>query len=51
MSLDFIPGKRNTVELYMDGGWQFFFRLHNAEVYLAPIFKVDIRIVGMPTAI
>lgn len=43
--------KTNTVELYMDGGWQFTFRIHNAETYVIPSLKFDIQIVGMPTAI
>ena len=51
VSLDFVPGKTNTVDLYMDGGWQFSFRIHNAETYVAPTLKFDIQIVGMPTAI
>ncbi|WP_431421266.1 HaeIII family restriction endonuclease [Bacteroides hominis] len=51
VSLDFVPGKTNTVELYMDGGWQFSFRIHNAEIYVVPTLKFDIQIVGMPTAI
>lgn len=51
VSLDFVPEKTNTVELYMDGGWQFSFRIHNAETYVVPTLKFDIQIVGMPTAI
>ena len=51
VSLGFVPEKTNTVELYMDGGWQFSFRIHNAETYAAPTLKFDIQIVGMPTAI
>ena len=51
VSLDFVPDKTNTVELYMDGGWQFSFRIHNAETYVVPTLKFDIQIVGMPTAI
>ena len=35
----------------MDGGWQFSFRIHNAETYVVPTLKFDIQIVGMPTAI
>ncbi|MEG2634152.1 MAG: HaeIII family restriction endonuclease, partial [Oscillospiraceae bacterium] len=30
VSLDFKPNSHTTVELYMDGGWQFSFRIHNA---------------------
>ena len=48
---DFVPGKTNTVELYMDGGWQFSFRIHNAETYVKASLKFDIQIVGMPAAI
>lgn len=51
VKLDFVPGRTNTVELYMDGGWQFSFRIHNAETYANPSLKFDVRIVGMPTAI
>lgn len=51
VSLDFVPNKANTVELYMDGGWQFSFRIHNAEKKVMPTLKFDIQIIGMPTAI
>ena len=51
VNLDFVPNKRNTVELYMDGGWQFSFRIHNAKTEIEPSLKFDIQIVGMPTAI
>ena len=36
ISIDFYPGRNNTAELYMDNGWTFTFRLHNAETYVAP---------------
>lgn len=49
--IEFVPGKSNTVEIYMDGGWQFSFRIHNASTYVEPSLKFDIQIVGMPTAI
>lgn len=51
VSLDFVPGKQNTVELYMDGGWQFSFRIHNAKTDVEPSLKFDIQLVGMPAAI
>lgn len=51
VTLSFAPNKKNTIELYMDGGWQFSFRIHNAETYANPSLKFDIRIVGMPTTI
>ena len=51
VSLDFKPNSNNTVELYMDGGWQFSFRIHNASTMVEPSLKFDIQIIGMPTAI
>lgn len=49
--MEIVPGKNNTVAIYMDGGWQFSFRIHNASTYVEPSLKFDIQIVGMPTAI
>lgn len=51
INLDFKPKSTNTVELYLDGGWQFSFRIHNASTYVEPSLKFDIQIVGMPTTI
>lgn len=51
VSLEFKPGSTNTVELYMDGGWQFSFRIHNAATKVETSLKFDIQIVGMPTTI
>lgn len=51
VSLDFKPGSTNTVELYMDGGWQFSFRIHNASTKIETSLKFDIQIIGMPATI
>lgn len=51
VSLDFKPNSTNTVELYMDGDWQFSFRIHNASTKVETSLKFDIQIVGMPTTI
>ncbi|MDE6200601.1 MAG: HaeIII family restriction endonuclease [Clostridiales bacterium] len=51
VSLEFKPNSTNTVELYMDGGWQFSFRIHNASTKVETSLKFDIQIVGMPAAI
>lgn len=51
VNLEFKPNSTNTVELYMDGGWQFSFRIHNASTYVETSLKFDIQIVGMPTTI
>ena len=49
--IGFVPGKKNTVEIYMDGGWQFSFRLHNASTHVEPSLKFDVQIIGMPATI
>ena len=51
VSLGFKPNSTNTVELYMDGGWQFSFRIHNAATLVETSLKFDIQIIGMPTSI
>jgi len=51
VSFDFVPGSSNTLELYMNAGWQFTFRIHNASTEVEPSLKFDIQIVGMPTTI
>lgn len=51
VNLEFKPNSTNTVELYMDGGWQFSFRIHNASTKVETSLKFDVQIVGMPTTI
>lgn len=51
ISLDFKPESNNTVELYMDNGWQFSFRIHNASTKVETSLKFDIQIIGMPATI
>lgn len=51
VSLDFKPSSDNTIELYLDGGWQFSFRIHNASTMVESSLKFDIQIIGMPTTI
>lgn len=51
VSLEFKPGSKNTLELYLDRGWQFSFRIHNAATDVEPSLKFDIQIIGMPTTI
>lgn len=47
----FKPNSNNTLELYMDEGWQFTFRIHNASNIVEPSLKFDIQIIGMPVTI
>lgn len=51
VSFGFKPNSDTTLELYMDRGWQFSFRLHNAEKKVIPSLKFDVQIIGMPTTI
>ncbi len=51
ISFDFKPNSKTTLELYMDRGWQFSFRIHSAETYVMPSLKFDIQIIGMPTTV
>lgn len=51
VSLDFKPDSSNTVEMYLDKGWQFSFRIHNASSLVETSLKLDVQIIGMPTTI
>lgn len=51
VAFEFKPHSNNTLELYMDGGWTFSFRIHNASTVVEPSLKFDIQIIGMPTTI
>lgn len=39
----------NTVEMYLNNGWQLSFRIHNASTKVEPSLKFDIQFIGMPT--
>jgi len=49
--LGFKPNSNNTIEMYMNNGWQFSFRIHNASTFVESSLKFDIQIVGMPATI
>ncbi|CAM3149368.1 HaeIII family restriction endonuclease [Streptobacillus ratti] len=51
VSLEYKPKSKNTLELYLDRGWQFSFRIHNASTKVETSLKFDIQIIGMPTTI
>ncbi|HHV36601.1 MAG TPA: HaeIII family restriction endonuclease [Candidatus Cloacimonetes bacterium] len=40
-----------TVEMCLDNGWAFTFRIHNASSKVEPSLKFDIRLVGLPATI
>lgn len=45
------PGSKTTAILSFDNGWQFSFRIHNAEDRVVPSLKFDVQIVGMPMVV
>ncbi len=51
VALEFKPGSENTVEMFLDNGWQLSFRIHNASTRVEPSLKFDVQFVGMPTSI
>ena len=51
VSMELRPDKTNTVELYLDNGWQFSFRIHNASTIVESSLKFDIQFEGLPTTI
>lgn len=51
ISLRFKPGSTNTVEMYLNNGWELSFRIHNASTYVEPSLKFDIQFIGMPLSI
>lgn len=51
VALEFKPGSKNTVEMYLDNGWQLSFRIHNAKSTVEPSLKFDVQFIGMPTSV
>ena len=51
VAIKFKKNSANTVELYLNNGWQFSFRIHNASTKVEPSLKVDVQFEGMPTEI
>ena len=51
VALEFKPGSSNTVEMFLDNGWQLSFRIHNASKKVEPSLKFDVKFIGMPTSV
>ncbi|QZE12220.1 HaeIII family restriction endonuclease [Mycoplasma sp. Ms02] len=51
VSFDIKPKSKTTLEMYLDNGWQFNFRIHSASSKVQPSLKFDIGIIGMPATI
>ena len=48
LHIDFKPNSKTTIIMTYDNGWQFSFRIHNAEDKVTTSLKFDVQIVGMP---
>ena len=51
IELDFKTSSENTVEMYLDNGWQLGFRIHSAKTIVEPSLKFDIQFIGMPASV
>ena len=51
VALKFKAGCNNTVEMYLNNGWQLSFRIHNASTKVETSLKFDVQFVGTPTSI
>lgn len=51
VALKFKSNSTNTVEMYLNNGWQLSFRIHNASTKVEPSLKFDVQFIGMPISI
>ncbi len=51
VTIKFKKNSTNTVEMYLDNGWQLSFRIHNASTKVEPSLKFDVQFIGMPVSI
>lgn len=51
VALEFKPNSNNTIEMYLDNGWQLSFRIHNASTKVEPSLKFDVQFIGMPLSV
>lgn len=51
IGIEMKPNSKTTLELYMDNGWQFSFRIHNADKEVETSLKFDVQAVGIPATI
>lgn len=51
IALKFKNHSTDTVEMYLNNGWQLSFRIHNASTKVEPSLKFDVQFIGMPVSI
>ncbi len=51
VTIEFKPNSDNTVEMYLDNGWQLSFRIHNASTSVEQSLKFSVEFISMPMEI
>lgn len=51
VAMRFKTGSKNTIEMYLNNGWELSFRIHNASSKVEPSLKFDVQFIGMPATI
>ncbi len=51
VAIELKPNSDNTVEMYLDNGWQLSFRIHNASTNVEPSLKFDVQFISMPVEV
>ncbi|MBS5138729.1 MAG: HaeIII family restriction endonuclease [Clostridium sp.] len=51
IAMKFKTGSNNTVEMYLNNGWQLSFRIHNASTKVEPSLKFDVQFIGVPVSV
>ena len=51
LSMRFKKNSNTTVEIYMDNGWAFSFRIHSASELVQPSLKFDVQFISTPVSV
>lgn len=51
IAMRFKKGSKTTVEIYMDNGWAFSFRIHSASTLVQPSLKFDVQFISTPASV
>lgn len=51
IAMRFKKGSKTTVEIYMDNGWAFSFRIHSASTQVQPSLKFDVQFISTPASV
>ena len=51
LSMRFKKNSNTTVEIYMDNGWAFSFRIHSASTLVQPSLKFDVQFISTPVSV